>query len=278
MSVVSGCVTPHPPIIVEEVGGSSTAEVASTVGAMQHLATLVAEDRPQALVIMSPHTPQLPNALPVRMSPVLEGSFAGFRAPQVRFQVRTDAELAEAILETARQVNLPVAALSRAGEGYGMYGDELDHGVMVPLYFLGDAVNVPIVNLGLAFLDYEVHYAIGGAIEKAAAAIGRRTVFVASGDLSHRLIPGAPAGYHPRGAELDQAIEAALRSQDFDRLRNLDPGCIEAGGECGLRSIITLTGCFAGRKAHFDVLSYEGPFGVGYLVGYIEPENGDTND
>ncbi len=278
MGVVSGCVTPHPPIVVEEVGGASTTEVQSTIDAMRRLAHLIAADEPEALVIVSPHSPQIAGGLPVRVDPVLEGSFASFRAPQVRFQVRTDVELAEAIVAEAQAEDLPVGAVS-AKSGlpmYGMYGEELDHGVMVPLYFLGRAVAVPVVNLGLAFLPYEIHYRIGQAVQKAAQAVARRVTFVASGDLSHRLIPGAPAGYNPRGAELDRAIEVRLRKQDFEGLRHLDAGLIEAGGECGLRSIITLTGCFADRKARFEVLSYEGPFGVGYLVGYMTQEGAEN--
>ena len=43
--------------------------------------------------------------------------------------------------------------------------------------------------------------------------------------------------------------------------------CAQGAAECGLRSFVTLGG-FLGKDATVDpqVLSYEGPFGVGYMV------------
>lgn len=275
MGVVAGCVTPHPPIIVQEVGGTSTGDVTSTIKAMRTLAQRLATHKPDSLVVMSPHSPYLPGSVPLRTDATMDGSFAAFRAPDVRFHVKTDTALADAVLAEAKGQGLPVTALETDDLhlAMSMYGAEVDHGVLVPLYFLREALDLPIVNLGLSFLPYDVHYRIGTAIDAAATELGRKSIFVASGDLSHRLIPGAPAGYDPRGADLDREIVEALRADDFERLRHIDPELVEAGGECGLRSIVTLTGCFADRRATADVMSYEGPFGVGYLVAYVRPED-----
>lgn len=278
MGVSAGCAVPHPPIIVREVGGARTAEVEATVEAMRRLAGRLAQHDPESLVIMSPHSPYLPHAVPVRTDSEMDGSFAAFRAGQVRFQTLTDSELADAILARAEAQSVPMVALTGddVGTQTSMYGRELDHGVLVPLYFLRETIDVPIVNLGLSFLGYDVHYRVGMLVHEVAEQLGRKVAFVASGDLSHRLIPGAPAGFDPRGAELDEQIVGALRDQDFDRLQHLDPELVEAGGECGLRSIVALTGCFAGRRASCEVMSYEGPFGVGYLVAYMGPAGQDA--
>lgn len=274
MSIAAGCITPHPPIIVPEVGRGQTAEVQSTIAAMRDLSGRLASHEPETLIVMSPHSPYAPTAIPIRTDDELQGSFAAFTAPQVTFELESDVELAEAIVERAREVGLPVIPMGpgEAAASSAMYGAELDHGVLVPLYFLRERIEAPIVNLGLSFLPYDVHYQLGKQVRAATEAVGRRTVFVASGDLSHRLIPGAPAGYDPRGAELDRQIVGALEAQDYERLRHLDPELVEAGGECGLRSIVTLTGCFAGASPSCEVLSYEGPFGVGYAVAYMRPQ------
>lgn len=272
MSVVAGCVAPHPPIIVKEVGGASSNQVAATIDAMHTVTQRLAGHSPDVLVIMSPHSPYLPNRQPVRTDAEIEGSLSAFRAGQVRFRTHTDTELAAKLLELAAAEGLPLTALESDAPALAMsmYGNELDHGVTVPFYFLRTQIGTPILNLGLAFLPYDVHYRIGTLVNAACTDLQRRALFVASGDLSHRLMPGAPAGYDPRGTELDTAIVEALRRRDFDALRNLDPVLVEAGGECGLRSIVTLTGCFEGRTPACEVLSYEGPFGVGYLVAYME--------
>ena len=41
---------------------------------------------------------------------------------------------------------------------------------------------------------------------------------------------------------------------------------VESAGECGLRPIFFLMGSMDGMEASSRVLSYEGPFGVGYAV------------
>ena len=114
---------------------------------------------------------------------------------------------------------------------------------------------------------YGEHRALGQLVRRCAEELGRETLFVASGDLSHRLIPSAPAGYDPRGRTFDELLLHAFEAGDFAALSHLDRGIVGGAGECGLRSFIALGG-FLGDDARVDphVYSYEGPFGVGYLV------------
>ena len=100
-------------------------------------------------------------------------------------------------------------------------------------------------------------------------------LYVASCDLSHRLIPGAPAGYDPRGAEFDRRVAETFAAGDWRGLLAIDPELAEAAGECGYRSLAVLSGVVsavhaAGVRTQNHVYSYEGPFGVGYLVGEVQ--------
>jgi MEMO1 family protein len=92
-------------------------------------------------------------------------------------------------------------------------------------------------------------------------------VLVASGDLSHRLTAEAPSGYSPKGKEFDKFLINHLENNEVGEIINLDSSLVEEAGECGLRSIIILLGALSFSKYKFEKLSYEGPFGVGYLVG-----------
>jgi aromatic ring-opening dioxygenase LigB subunit len=136
----------------------------------------------------------------------------------------------------------------------------------VPLYFLDQAFDTPMVCLSISGLSYHDHFLLGRIAGKACADLGRRAVFVASGDLSHRLIKGAPAGYNPRGQEFDQRIAGIAASGDFDALSDIPEDLVEMAGECGFRSIHALWGALKNGPLTNLVLSYEGPFGVGYLV------------
>ena len=64
----------------------------------------------------------------------------------------------------------------------------------------------------------------------------------------------------------------ALSRLDTHAILNLDEDLIEHAGECGLRSIVILLGALQGLSATPHILSYEGPFGVGYLVASFEVE------
>jgi AmmeMemoRadiSam system protein A len=171
-----------------------------------------------------------------------------------------------ALLDAIDSAGIPVAARdadSRLRAGW------LDHATIVPLSFLEHSRMVKLVVLSLSFRDYAEHRRVGELAEQVAGDLGRRVAFIASGDMSHRLTREAAAGYSPRGAELDSAIVEDVRKGEIGALMNLDPELVEAGGECGLRSIITLGGFAGADPVPSRVLSYEGPWGVGYLTALV---------
>ena len=250
---MQGCVCPHPPLLIPEIGGDSLDAVAATVRGMEALAADVGE--PETVVVVSPHTPGYADAHLVKVAPRLRGDFGNFGCPEAAFAFDNDTAFVDLLLALAggdKDVTLV------PGEG-----DLLDHGVLVPLSFLRPAriVSLSIVNA------YSEHRALGQLVRRCAEELGRDTLFVASGDLSHRLIPSAPAGYDPRGKTFDELLLRAFEAGDFAALSRLDRGIVGGAGECGLRSFIALGG-FLGDEARVEphVYSYEGPFGVGYLV------------
>lgn len=261
------CVAPHPPIMIPEVGGREVKKVEASTIALERLADEIESIGPESLIVMSPHTPIYAEAFTVKTSPQLSGSFRTFGAPQVRIQSEPDLVLADAIVEKARDRGVTV---EKVGAGAAGEGGELDHGILVPLYYLARR-SYPLVCLSMSLLDYRDHYQLGIALRAALEATGRTAVLIASGDLSHRLKPGAPAGYSPRGAEFDRAIVEIMDEADYVRLFKLDPVMVEEAGECGLRSIFTLAGAVDGYAVESVALSYEGPFGVGYMVARVKP-------
>ena len=221
---------------------------------------------PEVLVMISPHTPMYRDAFTVKTAPILEGSFASFGCPQVRISKRNDVDFAANLLEAAKEEDLPLVAVEAGTSRWSGPGDELDHGLLVPLFYLDQFFETPIVSLSISGLEYRSHFLLGAVVRRVCERGGRKAVFVASGDLSHRLKRGAPAGYSPRGEDFDRRIVEIASSGDFASLYHLDEGLVEAAGECGLRSIHTMWGALKDGSLRNSVLSYEGPFGVGYLV------------
>jgi AmmeMemoRadiSam system protein A len=93
--------------------------------------------------------------------------------------------------------------------------------------------------------------------------------FVASGDLSHRLKPEAPAGYNPAAHRFDEEVVDALQDNSPNRIIDIDQELRRTAGECGYRSMLVALGATQKLTPACDVLNYEAPFGVGYLVAQL---------
>lgn len=268
-AIVFGCIAPHPPVLVPEIGGASVAEVSATTRALEQLRDRLAQAGPETIVLVSPHGPYHRTSMGVLKQPSSSGSFDSWGAGGLKFSYENDLELVAALEDEAAAAGVPLAPI----------GDEsyrLDWGVTVPMHFLGSGLpEVAMVPLTYSLLPLPDHLAFGKAVGRAAAKLDRRVAFVASGDLSHRLIPGAPAGYDPAGRVFDERLVELLRGGDTQGVLDLDPALVSRAGECGLRSIIILLGALGDLPAQPEVLSYEGPFGVGYLVASFKVNEKD---
>lgn len=272
MTLVGCFVTPHPAIIVPEVGGDRLGEVEATVRAMRLVRERVAALAPETVVILSPHAAIWPRQMGVSLASRYEGSLAYFGAPRVAVSAPGDRELGEAILERAGARGVPVAVTASAQEMA-----ELDHGALVPLVYVMGGLPEPcrLVLLAFSQLGIPEHVSFGRAVGEALIESESRSVYVASGDLSHRLTSDAPVGYDPCGVEFDGLVADTFARGDWTALLAIQPGLVAAAGECGYRSLAVLAGLVdavetAGGGTGNRLFSYEGPFGVGYLVGEVE--------
>lgn len=272
MSVVFGGICPHPPIMVPEVGRGRDEEVAETKRAMLELGRRVAASGAQTLVMITPHGTVFADGIGISTFPKLKGDLGQFGAPGVRFELPSDLDLAREIKAVARAKGIMVVGIDNEMAARHELSSGLDHGVTAPLYFIREAgVNLPLVHVSMGMLPYSKLYAFGVAVREAAARRGKKVAVLASGDLSHRLSPGAPAGYDPSGGDFDRRLVELVGVVDVEGILKLDPELVERAGECGLRPIIMMLGALDGMAVRSEVLSYQGPFGVGYLVAALEP-------
>jgi len=264
VTVVAAVVAPHPPLLHPAVGGVEVEKVRATAAAMERVAAAIAAKEPDVLVFISPHSPTIEDAFALRTGPSARGSFARFGHPDIDFDIRIDVELARAIADEAESSGLAVQRIEDTRA--------LDWGVLVPYHFIGGGR--PIVSLSISGLDYRRHEAWGRAVGRAADSFGRRIVFVASGDLSHRLSPKSPYGYAPAGETFEEEVVSIFNSGKLKDLAEIDPGLVAEAAECGLRSFIALSGVLDGLEFHGGTLAHEGPFGVGYAVALFETREG----
>jgi AmmeMemoRadiSam system protein B len=260
MNLPGAFAVPHPPLIVPEVGRGEEKAIQKTVSAYQDVAREISRLQPETIVIISPHAPCYRDYIHISPGASAWGSFARFGAPQVAVRASYDEEFAAALAVAAMEMVLP------AGPG-GETDAELDHGVLIPLYFLDPLYHdYRLVRIGVSALPASAHYELGKLIRRTAEKLRRRAVCVASGDLSHRLLPSGPYGFHPSGPLFDQWVTETLAAGDLESFLTPDETLCAEAGECGLRPFQVMAGALAGLRFTPRLLSYEGPFGVGYAV------------
>ena len=260
MSILAAYVVPHPPLIIPEVGRGEEKKIQLTINAYERAMKEAAELAPDTVIIASPHTVMYADYFHIAPGEEAEGSFAQFGAEGVTVAARYDTVLAKEIEMEAGEIGIEAGPV-------GGRNAALDHAVMIPLHFLHAHMrDFRVVRLGISGLSPLAHYNFGKCVARAVDTLGRRAVFIASGDLSHKLTPEGPYGFAPEGPRFDKACMKYLEEGDFLKLLRMDRALYEPAAECGLRTFWMMAGALDGQALKIKKLSYQGPFGVGYGV------------
>ncbi|MBR6486432.1 MAG: AmmeMemoRadiSam system protein A [Lachnospiraceae bacterium] len=260
MSIVGAIMVPHPPIILPEVGNGEEKKIEATTNAYLEAARFVASLKPETIILTSPHSVMYSDYFHVSPGRGAKGDMGGFRAPQVKFDVTYDIEMTDRIARKAEHDDFPAGVM-------GEKNASLDHGTMVPLYFINKFyTDYKLVRIGLSGLTLPDHYRFGQLLQHVVNQLDRRVVFVGSGDLSHKLLAEGPYGYVPEGPQYDERIMDVMGRAAFDELLDFDNNFCEKAAECGHRSFCIMAGALDGYEVEAKELSHEGTFGVGYGI------------
>ena len=269
MPILAAYMAPHPPMIVPEVGRGSEHQIEATRAAYARVAREIAALAPETIIISSPHAAMYADYFHISPGVRAEGSFARFRAPQVCFREEYDAELVKTIERMAIACGLPAGTRGQREPG-------LDHGTLVPLYFIRQVyADFRLVRIGLSGLPLEDHYRLGQLIQRAVGETRRRAVYVASGDLSHKLQTYGPYGYAPEGPQYDTRIMDVCGRAAFGELFSFEETFCERAAECGHRSFVIMAGALDGVSVTAERLSHEDVTGVGYGICAFRPGEPD---
>ena len=260
MAVIGALMVPHPPIILPEVGRGEEKKIYKTAEAYEKAALLVAELKPDTIVLISPHSVMYADYFHISPGKTAQGDMGQFRASQVKIKVNYDSEFVAELSHTAEDADFPAGTLGERNPG-------LDHGTMIPLYFINRFyTGYRLVRIGLSGLPLTDHYRLGRMIQKTADSLNRRVLVIGSGDLSHKLLEEGPYGYAEEGPEYDERIMDVMGRAAFDELFDFDEVFCEKAAECGHRSFCIMAGAVDGMCLKTDRLSHEGTFGVGYGI------------
>lgn len=269
---------PHPPIVVPEVGRGEEKKIKSTTDAFYKVSEEIASMDIDTIIFVTPHGPVFSDAIALSCEDSIKGDLGNFRAPQVSFDIEINVPLTEKIIDIAESEDIQTAKITkRTARRYGI-DYELDHGTMVPLYFINKRTsNYKLVHITYGMLPKLQLYKFGMCIRKAVEDSHTNAVFIASGDLSHKLSHDGPYGYVPEGEIFDREITSLLQKGDVEEIFNMDSKIIEKAAECGLRSYYVMLGAMNGYDFKGNLLSYEGTFGVGYSIMSFSLEKSDRD-
>ena len=250
--ITYAALSPHPPLIVPEIGGERIKDVSLTVEGMRKLAHELVESRPQALVFLTPHGNVFSDCISALAEPHLEGDFSHF-GNKWGTSCMNDSELLIEIERGAAQAGIPFLEVSRNNARSYRLNTKLDHGILVPFYYFKEAglPEIPILAISIGNLSVLELYTFGIVIKAAAESLGKRTALVASGDMSHHLKNEGPYDFHPDGPKFDQAIKTGLERIDLAGIINMPEKLRDNAGECGYRSIVIMLGAMDGQKIKF---------------------------
>ena len=272
MAIVGAFALPHPPLIIPAVGCGRERAIDATIRSMEEVSRRVAALSPDTVVISSPHTAIYRDYFHVSPGAGAKGSFAGFGAPQAAYAVLYDQQFTSALSREADALGLS------CGCDYER-DPRLDHATMIAVHFACAHIpDVPIVRIGFSGLGVREHYRVGRLIQKVSDDLGRRVVYIASGDLSHKLKEDGPYGFMPEGPVFDERVCRDFASADLADLLAIEPSLAERAAECGLRSFQMMVGALDHMAVTGELMSYEGPYGVGYGVAAFEVKGPSDED
>ena len=264
MSIIKSYMVPHPPLIIPDIGKGNERDIQKTIDSYEQIAKEIAKLKPETIIISTPHTTLYSDYFHITPGKVVTGDLSQFRASNIKFEEQLDEELINEIDSICKKNKFP---------GGKTESIPLDHGAMIPLYFIKKYyTDFKLVVIGLSGLPLIDNYQMGMFIKEAVNNQNKKVVYIASGDLSHKLQTYGPYGFAKEGPEYDKKIMEVCSNANFKELLYFEETFLDKAAECGHRSFTIMAGAFDGLNVEAKELSHEDITGVGYGICTFTPK------
>lgn len=251
-------ITPHTPLLIPTIGKENLKKLETTRLALGRLAEEIYAAQPDTIVVISSHSIQHEDAFSINLHDEYLMDFKDFGDLATTRRFAPDVEFITQVQRHMEGLGIPFTLDSNAS---------LDYGTGVPLYCLTEQLpNVRIVPLSYCGLSFKKHLQFGSALKDVIESSHQRIAIIASGDLSHCLSSESPLGFKPDGEAYDQKILEAVRGVSTAILLAPPIEWIRNANACIHEQLLILFGALEKKNVRAEILSYESPFGVGYLV------------
>lgn len=256
--IVFAGIVPHSPLLIPSIGKTHREKIAATLAACQEIEQALYLAKPDSICIIAPHGARYPDAFSVNLASKYVGNLKAFGDFSTTVEAKSDYLMIDRMQRKLRSEGVPFTLTS---------SEDLDYGYAVPLLLLtSHLTNWKLIPVSPSMLDGNAHYEFGKQLKRVLHAEPQRVAIIASGDLSHKLTAESPAGAAPEGPLFDQAVRDGVIAKDPSAFVGLDLKIVEGAAQCAYRPISILLGALHEMNMTSKVLSYEAPFGVGYLT------------
>ncbi|MCD4712750.1 MAG: AmmeMemoRadiSam system protein A [Clostridiales bacterium] len=280
MSILASFLMPHAPVFLEAIGQHQIRAVEKTIESMHKIGKTIKELKPDMIVFVSPHGPVFSDAIAVYDLEPYTGDFHAFGEFELEYEFKVESKFLKLLCELSDEHGLDYYPLKKNQFKEFHHDPKLDHGVLVPAHFIYQHVdNIPMVAMSYGTFPYLRLIKNGKLLKTVSDKLGLNIVVIASGDMSHALKDSGPYAFDPNGPWFDALMTKFIDEQKPWAIFTESLDKIEHARECGLRSFAVMLGALEGSNFNSKVLSYEGPFGVGYLcASFIKVDDGVDMD
>ena len=255
--IVFSAFVPHSPLLIESISKDRYHKFDDTHEAIKELRVHLEASRPDVIITLSAHANIHDSVFSLHLHESYRVDLTEFGDHATTKSFQPDLELASRVRRHMRTENLPLTLGS---------GEVLNYGAGVPLLLLTDNLHAKVLPISYSGLDAKTHLAFGRMLKDVFMNSSKRIAVIASGDLSHCLSTDAPMGFKKEGQLFDDAVLEAVRNVSSAKLLTIPARVVKNSSECAYRPLLLLFGILERMNVRPEILSYEAPFGVGYLV------------
>lgn len=260
--IVFSAITPHSPLLLESINKDKLQHVEQTRQAMKELADELYASHPDVIVLISEHPTSFSTTFSINLSDPFKFDLREFGDLGFENSYRPAIMLIDRLQRDLRKQKQNIILTT---------DEALHYASAVPLTLLTQQLpEVRVIPVTYCDLSPKEHFQFGQAMKDVLMHSNERIAIIASGDMSHALTSDSPAGFEKVGPKFDEIIQEFITTKNTAGILNMNPETVENAHQAIYKPMLVLFGVIDRIATKTQILSYEAPFGVGYLVANFQ--------
>lgn len=256
MPLISANIVPHSPLLIDTVGDKEDQEkIKKTYSSMETIRENLEKLKPDTIIIISPKINNSKNSFYINISENFHADFKEFGEFKTTLDFKGDIGLVLKLKNSEKNENVNLITKSK-----------IDYETYIPLNCLMKNIKPRIIPIECSNLSLKHHFEFGKDMKEAIFESNKKIAIIVSAHLSHKSSKQSLSGYTRKAQEFDKKIVEFLESKNKTGFLGLKESVLKDVQEYGIRPIAILLGILNEVNYEPKNLSYENPFGIGYLT------------